>query len=336
MKEQGGLLIYFGERLDDGSEVMVPESQLSHHIAINPALTRLVAGNADRHDLYLLRNQASEYYAKWQQSEVAGLFGARVGLLPHQLYVAHTVAERYHPRVLLADEVGLGKTIEAGMIMQRRLLTGRDQRVLVVVPESLRNQWLVEMRRRFALTFSVFDDERCEQLQDEHDNPFFAEQLIIVSTDFVIQQRWQEALLSAEFDLLVVDEAHHMQPETQGYEQLQRLSETINDVLLLTATPEQEGSEGHFHRLRLLDPNRFDSLESFTEQQRHYQQLASEAEKLSGDQLDRLLDRHSTGRVMFRNRRKHVGGFPTRHLLVHQLPAYTRKAASRGGWKIPE
>lgn len=323
VKEQGGLLIYFGERLDDGSEVMVPESQLSHHIAINPALTRLVAGNADRHDLYLLRNQASEYYAKWQQSEVAGLFGARVGLLPHQLYVAHTVAERYHPRVLLADEVGLGKTIEAGMIMQRRLLTGRDQRVLVVVPESLRNQWLVEMRRRFALTFSVFDDERCEQLQDEHDNPFFAEQLIIVSTDFVIQQRWQEALLSAEFDLLVVDEAHHMQPETQGYEQLQRLSETINDVLLLTATPEQEGSEGHFHRLRLLDPNRFDSLESFTEQQRHYQQLASEAEKLSGDQLDRLLDRHSTGRVMFRNRRKHVGGFPTRHLHVHQLPAYT-------------
>lgn len=323
VKEQGGLLIYFGERLDDGSEVMVPESQLSHHIAINPALTRLVAGNADRHDLYLLRNQASEHYATWQQSPVAGLFGARVGLLPHQLYVAHTVAERYHPRVLLADEVGLGKTIEAGMIMQRRLLTGRDQRILIVVPESLRNQWLVEMRRRFALTFSVFDDERCEQLQGEHDNPFFAEQLIIVSNDFVTQQRWQNELLGAEFDLLVVDEAHHMQPGSDGYQQLERLCQTINDVLLLTATPEQEGSEGHFHRLRLLDPDRFNSLDSFTEQQQHYQQLAKQAEALSGEALDRLLDQHSTGRVMFRNRRQNVGGFPARHLHPQPLPAYT-------------
>ena len=322
VKEQAGLMIYFGERLDDGSEVMVPESQLSHHIDINPALTRLVAGNADRHDLYLLRNQAFDFYARWQQSPVAGLLGARVGLLPHQLYVSHTIAERYHPRVLLADEVGLGKTIEAGMIMQRRLLTGRSQRVLIVVPESLRNQWLVEMRRRFALTFSVFDEERCQQLTEEHDNPFFAEQLIIVSNQFITEGSWQTSLENAEFDLLIVDEAHHMQTGSSGYDKTEALCKAINDVLLLTATPEQEGSEGHFQRLRLLDPDRFNSLSDFIEQQAHYQDLAEQAEGLSTDELDRLLDRYSTGRVMFRNRRKHVGGFPARHLHAYPLPEF--------------
>lgn len=326
VKEQSGLIIYFGERLDDGSEVMVPESQLSHHIDINPALTRLVAGNADRHDLYLLRNQASEFYSRWQQSSVAGFLGARVGLLPHQLYVAHTVSERYHPRVLLADEVGLGKTIEAGMIMQRRLLTGRDQRVLIVVPEPLRNQWLVEMRRRFALTFSVFDDERCQQLVEDQENPFFAEQLIIVSNDFVTNGAWHTALVAAEFDLLIIDEAHHIHAGASGYQHIEQLCKTINDVLLLTATPEQEGNAGHFKRLQLLDPDRFNSLDAFVEQQSHYQTLAQQAQSLTGAELDKLLDQHSTGRVMFRNRRKHVGGFPQRHLHAHALPAFTAES----------
>ncbi|WP_404400219.1 RNA polymerase-associated protein RapA [Idiomarina seosinensis] len=322
VKEQSGLLIYFGQRHDDGSEVMVPESQLSHHVDINPALTRLVAGNADRHDLYLLRNQASEFFANWQQSPVAGLLGARVGLLPHQVYVARSVADRYHPRVLLADEVGLGKTIEAGMIMQRRLLTGRNQRVLLVVPESLRNQWLVEMKRRFALTFSVFDEERAVQALTDGGNPFLSEQRIVVSSRFVEQGEWQSFLLEAEFDLLVVDEAHHIQPQSPGYQAIEQLCHNIADILLLTATPEQEGSEGHFQRLRLLDSNRFNDLQAFIEEQQRYRQLATEAEKLSGEGLDELLDQHGTGRVMFRNRRKHIGGFPQRHLHAYPLPEH--------------
>ncbi|MGM0525057.1 MAG: RNA polymerase-associated protein RapA [Pseudomonadota bacterium] len=326
VKQQNGLLIYFGQRHDDGSEVMVPESQLSHHIDINPALTRLVAGNADRHDLYLLRNQASEFYSRWQQSPVAGLLGARVGLLPHQLYVAHTVAERYHPRVLLADEVGLGKTIEAGMILQRRLLTGRNQRVLVVVPESLRNQWLVEMKRRFALSLSVFDEDRVEQAALDGDNPFLSEQRVIVSNTFIQQGDWQQALVEAEFDLLIIDEAHHMQPDSDGYSNIEALCKTISDVLLLTATPEQAGTEGHFQRLKLLDPDRFNNLESFVEEQKHYQQLAQQAEHLEGEELDKLLDQHGTGRVMFRNRRKHIGGFPARNLHTHPLPEYIPEA----------
>ncbi len=83
--------------------------------------------------------------------------GSRTSLLPHQIYIANEVGQRHAPRVLLADEVGLGKTIEAGMIIQQQLLTGRASRILVLVPPSLLHQWLVEMLRRFNLHFSLFD-----------------------------------------------------------------------------------------------------------------------------------------------------------------------------------
>lgn len=319
--EQSGLLIYQGIRDDDQTEVMVPESQLSHQVDINPALTRLVAGNTDRHDLYLLRNQASEFYATWQQSPVAGLLGARIELLPHQLYVANTVADRYHPRVLLADEVGLGKTIEAGMIMQRRLLTGRNQRVLLAVPESLQHQWLVELQRRFALRFSLFDQERLQQTE-EGVNPWLSEQRIIVSQELLTDPEYLASLTQAEFDLLVVDEAHHLQPDESGYQQLAELSEVISDLLLITATPEQAGQFGHFKRLQLLDANRFNDYQRFQQEQAQYQQVAEQAEQLAGAELDQLLDQHATGRVMFRNRRQHIGGFPARHFHPHPLPEF--------------
>ena len=138
------------------------------------------------------------------------------------------------------------------------------------------------MRRRFALTFSVFDEERCQQLSDEGANPFFAEQLIIVSDQFVAAGEWQSQLQQAEFDLLVVDEAHHMQAGTAGYEHTETLCQNISDVLLLTATPEQEGSEGHFQRLRLLDPNRFNSLDIFNSN-KHYRELAEPTSQLTGE-----------------------------------------------------
>ncbi|NQZ05279.1 RNA polymerase-associated protein RapA [Idiomarina sp.] len=319
-KEHQGLAIYFGERLDSGEEVMVPESQLAHQIDTNPALTRFIAGQADRHDLYLLRMQGQQQLAQWQQSTVTGLLGARVNLLPHQCYVASTVANRYHPRVMLADEVGLGKTIEAGMIIKRQHVTGRSRRVLVAVPDSLRHQWLVEMRRRFALDFSVFDEARIREAQLDSDNPFSTEQLVIINNKILHDEQWHDALMGAEFDMLVVDEAHHLNDNTPGYEHFAQLAKAIPGLLLLTATPEQEGNEGHFKRLQLLDPDRFNDFNAFEEEQTHYRELAEQANNLSGEALDELLDEHGTGRVMFRNRRQNVGGFPARHFHSVKLP----------------
>ncbi len=121
------------------------------------------------------------------------------------------MTRRHAPRVLLADEVGLGKTIEAGMILHQQLLSGAAERVLIVVPETLQHQWLVEMLRRFNLRFSLFDDERYAEAQHDAINPFETEQLVICSLDFVRRSKQRlEHLCEAEWDLMVVDEAHHL------------------------------------------------------------------------------------------------------------------------------
>ncbi len=139
------------------------------------------------------------------------------------------VANRHAPRVLLADEVGLGKTIEAGMILHHQLHTGKASRVLILVPDSLIHQWLVEMLRRFNLSFSIFDQERIDSLLDEkYSSPFESEQKILCPLSLVSHAtETQQHVLSATWDIVIVDEAHHLtwskqkvSPEYQCVEQL--------------------------------------------------------------------------------------------------------------------
>ena len=116
--------------------------------------------------------------------------------------------------MLLADEVGLGKTIEAGMIVARQVASGRATRVLVLLPDALLNQWFVELLRRFNLAFAIFDEERCEAIEQAGDgrNPFEDEQWVIAGFGlFDEAPKRREQLLAAGWDLLVVDEAHHLE-----------------------------------------------------------------------------------------------------------------------------
>ncbi|MEY0159904.1 SNF2-related protein, partial [Providencia manganoxydans] len=194
-------------------------------------------------------------------------------------YIANEVGKRHNPRVLLADEVGLGKTIEAGMIIHQQIMDGRAERVLIIVPESLQHQWLVEMLRRFNLRFSLFDDSRYSESLLDSDNPFETEQMIICSLDFVRKNKQRfEHLVEATWDMLVVDEAHHLvwseKAPSREYQVIETLAEAIPSVLLLTATPEQLGQESHFARLRLLDPNRFHDYNEFINEQQKYRPVA--------------------------------------------------------------
>src|SRR5690606_21036626 len=146
VNELRGLLIYSG--IDsEGREQVAPELQLSAHVQLTTPLQRLTSGQVDSLAAYQLRVETFGHIHRLQQSKVAGLLGARTSLLPHQIYIAAEVAQRFAPRVLLADEVGLGKTIEAGLILHQQLHTGRASRVLIVVPTPLLHQWLVEMLR---------------------------------------------------------------------------------------------------------------------------------------------------------------------------------------------
>ena len=245
------LMVYQGKRTDTDEPVTLPETLLHYNIRFNKPHERLF-GKIDRINRFALRYKARLMTQAGQSSECLGMLGARVGLIPHQLWIAQQVGQRHAPRVLLADEVGLGKTIEAGMILHQQLLTGRAQRVLIVVPESLCHQWLIEMRRRFNLHFSLFDEERCIEAFAEHDNPFETEQLILCSMDLLRKKRRFDQALDAEWDLLVVDEAHHLEwsqaKPSRSYQVIEALANEVPGVLLLTATPDQLGHESHFAR----------------------------------------------------------------------------------------
>lgn len=359
VREQGGLITYFGE----GRELA--ESQLSDSISFHGAEDRFLGGHFDDFRTFDLRHRALELQHRARRSSVRGFVGGRIDLIPHQLYIAHAVSSRHAPRVLLSDEVGLGKTIEACLIVHRLLLNGRAQRVLVLVPDSLVHQWFVEMLRRFNLWLNIFDEERCESIEagEPGANPFLDDQLILCSLDFLAASpRRAEQAVAAGWGVLVVDEAHHLEwsPETPSreYAVVEALSRQAEGLLLLTATPEQLGLESHFARLRLLDPERFGDFEAFQNEPRDFKTTADLVEKLAGGRkltkkdegalrtmfrhdpergaelsaqsttdtarlaiIDELLDLHGPGRVLFRNTRAAMTGFPKRRANLVELVA---------------
>ena len=374
VQERDGLLLYVGVT-EDGTDCLLPESELSDLTQLNHPRDRLLSGQLDTESWYRLRYESRQQLHQLLPSPVYGLCGARVSLLPHQLYIAHEVANRNAPRVLLADEVGLGKTIEAGLVLHQQIINERVQRALLIVPEPLLHQWLVEMLRRFNLRFSLFDEARCAALGEDDTNPFLTEQLVLCSLNFFLQHPERQAqALEAGWDMLVVDEAHHLQWEPQQpsaeYEFIERLAHKTPSVLLLTATPEQLGAAGHFARLRLLDPHRFHDLDAFLEEETGYQPIAQAAaelldaatlsvvtikilqelfrdtpaslellyELIAADSdadrqeqvretlLHQLVDRHGTGRILFRNTRKAVKGFPLREAHAYALPSPAKYA----------
>lgn len=359
--ERGGLVFY------QGGGVELCETDLSDAISFSQPQERLLAGQLDPTEVFDLRVAALAQQHRRRKSPVRGFVGGRIDLIPHQLYLASEVAGRLVPRVLLADEVGLGKTIEACLILHRLLLTGRAQRVLILVPDSLVHQWFVELLRRFNLWFHIFDEERCDAIETANAdaNPFLDDQLVLASLSlFTGKERRVSQALAAGWDLLVVDEAHHLgwTPEAVSpeYALVEVLGRKTPGLLLLTATPEQLGMASHFARLRLLDPDRFYDLSEFIHEAESYRDVARLAEKLLGDQpltdsdvaklaqiladteanvrsklaqitagadsvraelRDALLDQHGTGRVMFRNTRATISGFPKRVARLCPLPA---------------
>lgn len=377
VQEMNSLLFYLVKNAQ-GEEIIVNEKELSPIISFSQAKDRLFSSQIDRSEHFALRYQTLLHQQAQFQSPLRGLRGNRAGLIPHQLHIAQEVGNRVNPRVLLADEVGLGKTIEAGMILQNQLFAEKVQRVLIIVPETLQHQWLVEMLRRFNLHFSLFDEERCEDFAEQAINPFSTESLIICALDWLKAHpnRVQQAI-EAEFDCLIVDEAHHLawseNAPSAAYLLVEQLANAIPSVLLLTATPEQLGLESHFARLRLLDPERFYDYQAFLKEQENYQPVADAVQSLLSEKtlsaveknhisdllneqdveplfkalachndeekqaarqelIQNLIDRHGTSRILFRNTRQGVKGFPNR--VYHQVTIDVVEAEEKTYWLI--
>jgi len=358
VQEHNGCMMYLCVDEQD-EQVVLHEIDLDSVGAFSKPQSRLFTGQIDKNKTFDLRLKTLAFQGKLDQLNSFGLLGPRVQLLPHQFYIADRVSQRNAPRVMLADEVGLGKTIEAGLILHQQLLTGSIERVLIVVPDALMHQWLVELLRRFNLSFTILDQERCDAIREEGDiNPFETAQLVLCQLSFLSEHANYHALAaSAGWDLMIVDEAHHLfwneDRVSDEYRCIETLANRVPGLLLLTATPEQLGVSSHFARLRLLDPDRYYDLEAFRAEQAGYQKtntlikklMAMTIDEVLADKsthktlvellgkgsvdveamtvqniIDALLDRHGTGRVLFRNTRDNIDVFSSRQLHAYELP----------------
>lgn len=369
VEDENGLIVYIG----GGHRVR--EDAVSDITSVSSPAERLLAGQADPSEVFDLRLRALQAQSRFRQSDVRGFLGGRIDLIPHQFYILHEVSNRQIPRVLLADEVGLGKTIEACLILQRLLATGRANRALILVPESLVHQWFVELLRRFNLWFTIFDEERCLacEASEADKNPFLSGQLGLASVSYLAGNETRRAqVVEAGWDLVIVDEAHHLAwspaEVSPDYQLVEQLALRCPGLLLLTATPTQLGLTGHFARLRLLDPHRYDNYETFVDESESFGTVATIAEKIIEHQtltpkdhaalrkifdrdlagldehlaalsagqpeareklLRTLLDQHGTGRMVFRNTRAAMTGFPHRKYCPAPLEGATPTLLTR-------
>jgi len=194
-----------------------------------------------------------------------GVFArSRIALLPHQLWVCKRVLEKWPARWLVADDVGLGKTIEAGLILTPLLSSGRVRRLLILAPASLVEQWQVRLREMFDIRVSryVADvDTGTSDYWNTHDRVVASAQTLRLDKG----GRWERMHQAEPWDLVLVDEAHHMNVDDDGrrtlaYQLAESLQQRglIQSLILFTGTPHRGKDHGFLSLLTLLRPDDFD------------------------------------------------------------------------------
>ena len=231
---------------------------------------------------FLVKYWAQLFYSYYTSNQIKCITNSRLSLMPHQINVAHRLAEDYFPRMLLADEVGLGKTIEAGIYIKEMISRNLAERILLVVPASLVNQWKFEMENKFNINFTIYDGKKVKKLTKKGSynhpnllqNPFYYDNFIICSLQFARNPKYIHMLSQITWDIVVFDEAHHLRRyllnkstgnyrETLNYRLARNLSETTESLLLLTATPLQLHSFELYSLIELIHPEAFESFEDF-------------------------------------------------------------------------
>jgi ATP-dependent helicase HepA len=179
-----------------------------------PLVDRLASGDIDSLEDFLIRLDILRLTRLREAGGLGSFLGGRVRLFPHQLYVAERASSTDPVRWLLADEVGLGKTIEAALILNRLVHTGRVQRCLVVAPETLTIQWLGELWRKYHQVFTLLDQQRLADVERDFGagfNPFDVHRRAIISLELLTAKpELTEQAVAAGIDLLIVDEAQHL------------------------------------------------------------------------------------------------------------------------------
>ncbi len=224
----------------------------------------------------------------------------------HQIDAALRALHQMRGRALLADEVGLGKTIEAGIVMKELIQRGLVRTVLVLTPASLTEQWREELQTKFHESFTVMETPQQWQAVREADAGRW-----IVSLDRAKLDAHSEAVLGREYDLLIVDEAHKLKNRaTRAWQFVNKVRKRY--VLMLTATPVQNDLMELYSLITILSPGQLGTVRAF---RRHFVEHADARHPKNAASLRRLLND-----VMIRNRRSKVDiRFPKRQAAVYHL-----------------
>ena len=279
---------------DGGRTVNVPEAGL-RPVAITDPADRFKAKLIGSMQQYRLQEVTRWYRLMHLYDELVSLGRVGVDIKPHQVAVVHKVISNYPHRFLLCDEVGLGKTIEAGMVLKELRARGGAQRVLAIVPPNIVGQWHFEMKTKFNETFSPLNTDTVRYLENRGHtgNPFTFEESVLCSSGWVAGPKWAKLCAEADWDLVIVDEAHHARSRRSGSRvETTRLYRLVRDLaapghfarrgmLFLTATPMQLDTHELYSLVELLDPALFPSEEHFERHRREAPGLSRLAELLS-------------------------------------------------------
>ncbi|MFX1281072.1 MAG: DEAD/DEAH box helicase, partial [Promethearchaeota archaeon] len=249
---------------------------------IPPIKNLIINHQIDPPHNFLLKYWAHLFYSYYTSYQIKCITNSRLSLMPHQINVTHRLAEEHFPRILLADEVGLGKTIEAGIYIKEMMARNLAERILIIVPASLVQQWKFELENKFHISFTIYDGRKVKELKRDGyykninilQNPFYYDNLIICSLQFARRKKYIDLLSKISWDIVVFDEAHHLRRylvnaatgryrETLNYKLARNLSTTSESMLLLTATPLQLHSFELYSLIELIHPEIFDSFSKF-------------------------------------------------------------------------
>ncbi|MBC8503583.1 MAG: DEAD/DEAH box helicase family protein [Chloroflexi bacterium] len=304
-----GVIISFA---DNYARVFFPSGERQ----IPTAALRSVLG---RNETVVANAQGGKLRAKkawlcWQAHELplldsaSSLTSAKIDLLPHQVVLTHRIAMASPRRFLIADEVGLGKTIETALILRELASRGELNRALMVVPAGLVNNWHRELNEVFNLNFEVFGREG--DVSDRRTNAFINHNLLIASIDTLKRKtRVQKLLEAPRWDLVVFDEAQHLTAyksggktkKTENYKLGEALRDHTRDLLLLSATPHQGDHFRFWKLIQLLDPTLFTSEHEMLEERHRLNPIVFRRTKADACQSD--------GSTLFARRWVHTEAF---------------------------
>ncbi|AXR59786.1 DEAD/DEAH box helicase [Leptospira mayottensis] len=273
-------------------------SENSPYLKILPDYPSPLKNVGEQGELMDLALTAYELKLTHAFDKLSALSNSRTRLLPHQIESTYIVVNSLRPRFILADEVGLGKTIEAALVMKELIFRRGYKKVLIVTPSPLLVQWQQELKNKFNEDFEIVKRRNFSTEGDKNWKNF---QHIITSIDFIKNPKYAEEILKTKWDIVIFDEAHRLRRDyhkiTRSYLFAEKISKKCECLLLLTATPFRGKLEELYYLMHLIDPNILGPYHTFVN------------DYILGNKTD-LKDKIS--KVLLRRRKIEVGGFTKR------------------------